>query len=375
VSDVAPAGAATILPGGPAATGGASADPPPVVRRVRCRARCEDGAARAGSSLALDGRHLRDVVAVTFLGGPGALDDVVARPRKTSGRRVVVTVPAAARRGRLVVTDGAGAASPPTRILAIVRPMTPKAAGGPIATAVNVKRAFIDGVRRPRLTYSLATDDPAEVTVTVVQADDGAEVATFDQGTVAPGETRSVAWNGRAGDAEAPEGRYAFVVTATGPAGLRASTAQAGEVSADAFMLLAHRFPVRGRHSFGGADAAFGGGRGHEGQDVFAKCGTPLVAARGGIVKMKQRQSRAGNYLVIATSDAGLDHAYMHLRDPALVEKHERVRTGQLIGYVGDTGRANGCHLHFEAWSAPGWYTGGSPFDPLPDLRAWDAFG
>jgi murein DD-endopeptidase MepM/ murein hydrolase activator NlpD len=62
----------------------------------------------------------------------------------------------------------------------------------------------------------------------------------------------------------------------------------------------------------------------------------------------------------------------MHLRDAALVDKGARVHTGQLIGYVGDTGRASGCHLHFELWSGPGWYTGGSPFDPLPLLKAWD---
>jgi murein DD-endopeptidase MepM/ murein hydrolase activator NlpD len=75
---------------------------------------------------------------------------------------------------------------------------------------------------------------------------------------------------------------------------------------------------------------------------------------------------------VIDAAQTDVDHTYMHLRDAALLEEDQRVRTGQLIGYVGDTGRAHGCHLHFEMWSAPGWYTGGSPFDPLPSLLAWD---
>ena len=62
----------------------------------------------------------------------------------------------------------------------------------------------------------------------------------------------------------------------------------------------------------------------------------------------------------------------MHLRDKALVSKGDTVTTGQTIGYVGRTGDATACHLHFELWPAPGWYTGGRATDPLPSLKAWD---
>ena len=119
----------------------------------------------------------------------------------------------------------------------------------------------------------------------------------------------------------------------------------------------------------------FGAGRSghtHQGQDVFAKCGTPLVAARGGKVRWKAYHSAAGNYVVIDGAGTGIDTVYMHLKRPSLLKKGQKVYTGQLLGYVGDTGDAVGCHLHFEMWSSPGWYEGGAPFDPLSYLKSWD---
>jgi murein DD-endopeptidase MepM/ murein hydrolase activator NlpD len=53
------------------------------------------------------------------------------------------------------------------------------------------------------------------------------------------------------------------------------------------------------------------------------------------------------------------------------VSAGQTVSTGQLVGYVGETGDAVGCHLHFELWDGP-WWNGGQTIDPLPFLKAWD---
>lgn len=133
-------------------------------------------------------------------------------------------------------------------------------------------------------------------------------------------------------------------------------------------------FPVRGKYGFGTEINRFGGGRGHEGQDIFASCGAPLVSARSGTVTFAKFQDRAGNYAVI-TADDGTSQAYMHMLAPAAVQRGQRVTAGQPIGQVGQTGRADGCHLHFELWTAPGWYQGGQAVDPLPELQRYAARG
>jgi murein DD-endopeptidase MepM/ murein hydrolase activator NlpD len=141
------------------------------------------------------------------------------------------------------------------------------------------------------------------------------------------------------------------------------------------FTFVGAVFPVRGPHNYGTGGAAFGAGRAghiHQGQDVMADCGTPLVAARGGTVIMRAFQSLAGNYLVIQDPLTGQSNMYAHLREPATVARGQRVETGQPIGVVGETGDATACHLHFEIWTSPGWYRGGEPIDPLPTLKSWD---
>jgi murein DD-endopeptidase MepM/ murein hydrolase activator NlpD len=203
-------------------------------------------------------------------------------------------------------------------------------------------------------------------------------VTSWPAGIATPEAPQTASWDGTVAGALQPAGRYAFRASAMLPGAAQAVSSQAAEPvagSADdpaAFVFLRHEFPVRGPHHYGEGPARFGGGRNHQGQDVFATCGTPVVAARGGTVEVRGFQSAAGNYLVIDGVRTGADYGYMHLRAPALVAEGERVRTGQLVGYVGDTGDASACHLHFELWTAPGWYAGGSAHDPLPALRAWD---
>lgn len=133
-------------------------------------------------------------------------------------------------------------------------------------------------------------------------------------------------------------------------------------------------FPVRGPHSYGGSQSRFGAprsGHSHEGQDVMASCGTPLVSAVPGRVQYRAYHGSAGNYVVIDSKGSNVDLVYMHLTRPAVVRPGRRVSAGQRIGSVGATGNAQGCHLHFEYWIGE-WYGGGRPVDPYTYLKAWD---
>ena len=127
-------------------------------------------------------------------------------------------------------------------------------------------------------------------------------------------------------------------------------------------------FPVRGKHDFGTSETRFGGGRGPEGQDILSDCGTPVVAAHEGKVTVARWHAAAGNFAVVE-GPGGRALVYMHLLAPARVKVGDRVAAGDRIGRVGQTGRASTCHLHFEQWTAPGWYEGGRPVDPAPLLR------
>jgi murein DD-endopeptidase MepM/ murein hydrolase activator NlpD len=137
-----------------------------------------------------------------------------------------------------------------------------------------------------------------------------------------------------------------------------------------------HAFPVKGPFSFGGKDSRFGAGRPghvHQGQDISAALGTPVVAPWPSTVEaVKYQAGGAGYYVVLDGDGEDRDYVFMHLRKGStFVKVGDSVAKGQQIAQVGSTGSSSGPHLHFEIWVGGGWYTGGEPVDPLPFLQAW----
>ena len=363
----------------------------PTIEKVSCLRRCaSQNRARAGSTLKVNGTGLLAVTKVVFQGNYGSADDAEVPVRPGTDTRLQVWVPAAAVSGPLAVVTSNGVGSGPSPPVDILPPPppTPTAAltpvpgphdpGAPLLeTGTNRTKAYIDARRAVMFSFRVSGPAPAALTVELLNAVDGAVVKTWSPPPAAPGEVQSVSWSGHVGSVTAPPGRYSFRLTAAAADGALARSSQTTYVDRDSFDLYGHVFPVRGRHDFGGTGARFGAGRAghlHEGQDTFAACGTRILAARGGRLKHTGYHTAAGNYLVIDGAGTDVDYVYMHLLAPTPLAAGDRVYTGQLIGAVGETGNARGCHLHLEMWGVPGWYTGGQPFDPLPSLMAWDTW-
>jgi len=374
---VTPAAAATPP------TGGAQASPTPKLKALQCRTACMGVmAGHTGSRVRVQGKSLKRVDSVVFQGAPGAADDVSVAPLRAKKTYVDARVPRTAVTGpvRLVSNDGAESRPTPMPLTIDPTPALPATTSDGLGVDVEVQgnRVFYGAEREAQVSYVVRDTQPVTVAIELVRLSDGIAIVRWEPGAVAPGVPQTINWDGTAGGKVQRDGRYAFRVFATSASGATASSAQAPAPGTPAksvpgsFLFQRHIFPIKGKHTFGTGAAAFGGGRGHQGEDVFAKCGTPLVAARGGRVKFKQYHSAAGHYIVIDGAGTGYDYAYMHMRDASLVDQGDHVYTGQPIGFVGDTGRAFGCHLHMEVWKAPGWYSGGSPVDPLPLMMSWD---
>jgi len=132
------------------------------------------------------------------------------------------------------------------------------------------------------------------------------------------------------------------------------------------------RFPVAGPFNWGQGEAAYGSARSdhvHEGQDMFARAGTPLVAVTDGVVVESGADGGRGNCVAIHDPVARRTYVYFHMTAPSPVGQGERVAAGDRVGAVGCTGSCFGDHLHFEIRRGRG--TTGPSRDPLPELRRW----
>ncbi len=137
-------------------------------------------------------------------------------------------------------------------------------------------------------------------------------------------------------------------------------SATSGKTTVSSFV-----FPVKGAHTYSNdwhEPRAVGGV--HLGNDIFASMGTPCVACVSGSASTGVGKN-AGNYIRLVGDDGNV-YYYMHLQK---FGQTGRVTAGTVIGYVGDTGNAQGTppHLHFEIH--PG---GGAAVNPYPILKQFD---
>jgi murein DD-endopeptidase MepM/ murein hydrolase activator NlpD len=131
-------------------------------------------------------------------------------------------------------------------------------------------------------------------------------------------------------------------------------------------------FPVAGPHTYGDGFGVDRGDHKHNGVDLAAASGTPLVAPRASTVFATGYGGGSGEYVVLYDASANRSYVYFHLlRGSTAVSEGQSVGAGQRIGSVGSTGRSTGPHLHFELWVGR-WFDGGHAIDPLPTLRSWD---
>jgi murein DD-endopeptidase MepM/ murein hydrolase activator NlpD len=357
------------LGGGAAVAGGGGVEPPraPKVSDVVCTATCGGvRKATSGSRVELSGRRLGHVTTVSFNAEVGGR--IEADPIAVAGRFVKVRVPEGAVTGRPKVTDAYHFDTSPTE-LKIVDPGQIQFSGQFKLRNAQAKprKSYFYGTKKPRVTYVFANSEPTDVRIDVVERPTGRVVDSWIERAQAPNTTHTASWSGVRRGKPVANGPYKFRV---GPqSGTMDSTTNAR------FTYHRFKFPIRGRHSYGDGVGAPRSGHTHQGQDVMARCGTPLVAARGGRVEWKAYHSAAGYYLVIDGKKTGHDYVYMHLRRKSHLHRGQVVRTGQRIGVVGDSGNAAGCHLHFEEWSAPGWYAGGHFMRAVSKhLKKWDGW-
>jgi murein DD-endopeptidase MepM/ murein hydrolase activator NlpD len=92
------------------------------------------------------------------------------------------------------------------------------------------------------------------------------------------------------------------------------------------------------------------GKRSHKGIDMAAKRGTPIFAVEAGRINRTKRQSN-GALQIVLRGKSGSMYYYGHM-DKVTIKGGQKVKKGQVIGKMGDSGSPGQVHLHFEYWKS-----------------------
>lgn len=122
-------------------------------------------------------------------------------------------------------------------------------------------------------------------------------------------------------------------------------------IQKDIYMATPKGFPVEGnisspygrRNNPFSAESTF-----HSGVDISATPATPIRATADGIVSYSGWTQSSG-YVVLIEHGCGFSTAYAHNRGNA-VKAGQRVKRGEIVGYIGSTGKSTGPHVHYEVW-------------------------
>jgi len=262
----------------------------------------------------------------------------------------------------------------------------------PVARIFTVNPKVVVAPRLPRLRVRVDQPGSRSVRARLVFRPRGSgAVVRVDAGRIPTGTRVAVAWPA---GSQLPAGRYlaqlivrgrgnavlartasargmttVTVRAAAPPSAPPAAPAPAAPVAPGAGV-----FPVAGPHTYGDGFGAPRTGHTHQGQDILAAEGLPVVAPLAGTVTSVDNQpSAAGWYVVLHTVD-GRDMFFAHCQEGSIaVPAGAAVAAGAPLCLVGHTGDATGPHLHFEIWVG-GWRVNAAsqPIDPLADLQAWD---
>lgn len=248
-------------------------------------------------------------------------------------------------------------------LIALVVPVATASEGAAVQRAdVSTSKGFTGAAGGVRIEFRLSG---ASGDVTIKIAGGGREVRRIELAGVHPEDAEVEIWNGldNAGRL-VPDGTYRVIVEVAG----------GNEKEAGTVRLRGHFFPVRAPHGTRGVVGKFraprNGGRWHKGFDITASCGSPLAAARTGVVVRRAFDSRLdGNFVVIRGLREQRWYWYSHMAHPSRFRKGDLVHIGEILGHIGRTGNAGStpCHLHFELHRR-------RPIDPEPSLRAWDRY-